>query len=426
MSESSRTASERAGHRLTTRAMEWIARQRDPQSGSFRLAPESPASLIGTACAVLACETLGTLETWPAAWRTATADVLRSRQRQDGWFHDPHLVAPPGSPLDSQYLAGHATFLTTMALDALGEPAPHRLEFLTQWRDDAALHAWISKLDWSNPWRESNWVEWIGYWLLAEAGKTTHDVPLPRRDWPRGFGGLMRWLDEHQDPETGMWGKPPFSGRQRILHLMAGAYHLCVFYYATGADLPRAKLIVDQVLDLQGPDGLFVPDRAGGGPCEDVDAVDILANLHRLVDYRRADIERALEVGLRALLANQRASGAFVWAYEDLYRWALGRSLRDLLRPWYRPGVRTRLRRVADNVDRARRGEHSSYAGSPGLPFRFMGGDMFSQWFRPLAISTAAVVLGPERSPVWWPFGFRRQIGQGWWPGSVVARSANP
>jgi hypothetical protein len=180
---------------------------------------------------------------------------------------------------------------------------------------------------------------------------------------------------------------------------------------------------VDHVLDLQGADGLFRL-IASEGSCE-TRMRWILANLHRVLDYRRDEVERALEIALRALLQNQRASGAFVYAYEDLRRWAVGRSLRDLLRPWYRPGVITRLRRVADHIDRARRGARSSYAGSPDLPFDFMGGDMFSQWFRLLAIATAATTLGPVRSPVWWPFGFRRQIGQGWWPGGNTNRSAS-
>jgi hypothetical protein len=49
---------------------------------------------------------------------------------------------------------------------------------------------------------------------------------------------------------------------------------------------------------------------------------------------------------------------------------------------------------------------------------------MFSQWFRPLGIALAASVLGEDEAPVWWDFGFRDRITQGWWPGVIAARTA--
>ena len=57
------------------------------------------------------------------------------------------------------------------------------------------------------------------------------------------------------------------------------------------------------------------------------------------------------------------------------------------------------------------------YAGSPGLRFFKAGGDMYSHWFRPLALAIAAQVLPADLRPAQWDFGFRNQITQGWWPG---------
>lgn len=399
-------------------SMRWIWNQYDQATGAFRLSPQSPPCLIGSSCGALALETLGSICTWPKTQKASLGDLIRGHQRMDGWFEDPYLDPPPGNTLDKAYLRGHATFLAMMALDALGQRPGRYLEFLDQWREDDRVYSWIDKLDWTKPWRESNWVEWIGYWLLADAGLTAADVPLRQRDWPEGFGGLMAWLEDHQDPSTGMWGDPPFTGDARTLHLMAASYHHYVFYYATGRPIQAIEAIVDQTLTLQQRDGLFGPGRVGGGPCEDLDAIDILANMHRIADYRRPDIEMALRRALGALLANQRPNGAFVYAFDDEALQPLARLLKMVFRPWYPPGPRTRLRTIRQYVQTGRSGAQAYYAGCPDLPFRTRGGDMFSQWFRPLAIAIAASVVGPDRSPIWWNFGFRRQITQGWWPGS--------
>lgn len=302
-----------------------------------------------------------------------------------------------------------------MALDALGERPTAPLEFLERWRDDDAVYTWIDKLDWTNPWRESNWVEWIGYWLLAAAGVTAADVPLSPASWPDGFGGLVTWLKDHQDPSTGMWGAPALPEPQRRLHLVAAAYHHYVFYYATGSPVPSIDAIVDLTLDLQQPDGLFLPGMTGGGPCEDLDALDILANMHRLADYRRRDIEAALARALAALLRNQRPDGAFRNRHDP----AVDRGRAAWLHAAVGPatlGVRARLGALKRALRSDCRGEQLGYAGCQTLPFHRAGGDMFSQWFRPLALAVSASVLGPDRSPIWWPFVFRRQITQGWWP----------
>lgn len=317
-------------------------------------------------------------------------------------------------------MRGHATFLAMMALDALGEPACEGLPFLDAWRDDQRVYEWIDRLDWTNPWRGSNWVEWIGYWLLADAGLSAADVPLPQHRYPPGFTGLLQWLEDHQDPETGFWGEPPVSGDQRILHQMAGAYHHYVFYYATGRPIRGIERIVDHTLALQQPDGLFFPDCPGSNPCVDLDAIDILANMHRLADYRRRDIEASMRRAILALLANQRRDGAFAHcvAPDQLHRAPFGIGLLRLGRSAF-SRIGRALTGRAETAD-------SCYAGCSGMPFGTRQGDMFSQWFRPLAIALAATVLGPEECPVWWDFGFRRQITQGWWPGQVHRQSSSP
>jgi hypothetical protein len=412
----------RSFSRIPLRASKWIKKQYVPSQGGFRFSCQTPPCLIGSCCAALACETLGSLSSWSAQEIEKWQRYIQGFQQDDGWFEDPYLKATEGSSHDSTYLRGHATFLAVMALDALGQRPHQDLEFLDTWRDDTRLYDWIDRRDWTRPWRESNWVEWIGYWLLSEARITVEDVPLPKERFPPGFSGLMQWLEDHQDATTGFWGDPPYKGSERIFHQMAAAYHHYVFYYATGHPLRYVHRIIDNTLSLQQPDGLFALDRNGGGPCEDLDAIDILANMHRLTDYRCVEIEQALTKSLLALLRNQRSNGAFVYALDGDSFTLLPKLLRTIFRPWYSPGPRARLNSLRKYIRSTYFGTELYYAGSPNLTFWMKKGDMFSQWFRPLAIAIAAAVLGPERSPVWWNFGFRRQITQGWWPGTVRSK----
>lgn len=405
--------------KVTRKASEWIRKQYVHLESGFRFSPQTPACLIGSCCAALAGEILGELSNWSAMEIKAWANYIQSFQLDDGWFEDPHLGFVEGNSLDSDYLRAHTTFLAVMALDALGQRPNRRLDYLDAWRDDKFLYDWIDQLDWANPWRESNWVEWIGYWLLADTGLTVDDVPLKKERFPAGFAGLMQWLEDNQDTSTGFWGNPPYQGLSRTLHQMAAAYHHYVFYYATGHPIRYKDRIIDHTLSLQQPDGLFAPGRDGGGPCEDLDAIDILSNMHRLTDYRRSDIEASLKQALAALLRNQRSDGAFVYTYDGDALSLLPQLIRTLFRPWYRPGPRTRLRALRQYINTSWSGALQYYAACPDLPFRSKGGDMFSQWFRPLAIAIAASVLGPNRSPAWWRFKFRRQITQGWWPGNT-------
>jgi hypothetical protein len=405
-------------NKMLSKAVKWLMAQYDKDMGGFRFSPRTGTCLIGSCCAALVGEILNVLPRFRPYEVEVWADYIMKFQRDDGWFEDPFLVADEEGELNQDYLRGHATFLAVMALDALGFRPPRRLEFLEAFRDDTTMYYWIDSLDWRNPWRESNWVEWIGYWLLAEAELSVQDVPLQEESYPDGFEGLMRWLQDHQDPTTGFWGTPPYKGHQKTFHQMAAAYHHYLFFYATDSPIRYQDRIVDHTLSLQQPDGLFALRKRGGGPCEDLDAIDILANMHRLTDYRRGDIESALLKAVQALLMNQRADGAFVNCFDGGWRGLLRLAFEAIFPPWCLDGLQKRVGTLyRKTLDRIHGGERY-YAGCPKVPFGVDGGDMFSMWFRPLAIAIAAKVLGPNRSPVWWDFGFRRQITQGWWPGA--------
>ena len=409
-----RAAKRTPAHR---RATTWLRAMRGPRPGTYHFGTDAPVCLLGSACAALAAELLDRrrLEYERQDWIAH----IGSFQRDDGLFDDPCLRPAADGARGAQYALMHQTFLATMALDALGAAPARPLALLGSWRDDDAVYRWIDQLPWDDPWRDSNWVEWIGYFLLADAGIRSADVPLLRERWPAGFGGLMAWLTEHIDRATGFWGRPALDEPWRSLNLVATAYHHYVFFYATGTPIPALDHVIDTVLALQQPGGLFLPGTTGGDPCADLDAIDVLANATRLIDYRRAAVHEALERAARAILGAQRRNGAFVWSRDPAETPTATQTLGRLLDP--RPTVRAHERLRAVQAYRSERlGPRMRYAGAVGLKFRKAGGDLYSHWFRPLALAIAAQVLPAERRPISWDFGFRTQITQGWWPGGAA------
>jgi hypothetical protein len=70
--------------------------------------------------------------------------------------------------------------------------------------------------------------------------------------------------------------------------------------------------LVEVALSLQHADGGFNPE-GGGGACEDTDAIDILVNMYKQVDYKRPQVRIALRRSLRQILGMQMPDGGFVY-----------------------------------------------------------------------------------------------------------------
>lgn len=96
---------------------------------------------------------------------------------------------------------------------------------------------------------------------------------------------VHQWLDEHQNPETGLWGPADTP-----LHDAVAGYFKIVkgTYLPYGWTLHYIERAIDSALRLQDTSGSFGP-----GPCENFDALYLLYVLKRETDYRCADINRA-------------------------------------------------------------------------------------------------------------------------------------
>ncbi len=347
----------------------WMDRALATERG-YRFAAGAPETLLATCFGVLAHEHLAGLAHLPEARRQAlVAHIQGFQSAESGLFrdgqHSDEVICRlhKFTPL---YIEWQETYFALHALDALGARARHPLAFVKPFQAPLGREAWLRTLPFDDFWFSSNYLMFLLFFLLLEEGDqsaTAHHI--------------LDALDARQDPATGFWGTQQGAS---LFNGMAGAYHLYGFYEHLGRPIHHQAEAVRSTLRTQERSGLF--GALGGGPCEDVDAVDILARLRPGSSDDDQQVRAALEKALSALLRCRGADGSWRWSA------AL-------------PGVKASKVR---------------YSGLPTLVADSDAGDIWSAWFRPLAIAVACDRLGKRMD---WRPTYRRLPMLGWYQPGV-------
>lgn len=346
-------------------SLQWMEGTLATETG-YRFAAGAPESLLATCFGVLAHEHLAGLAQLPEARRRVLAARIQGCQSAEtGLFRDPqhgddvicrlHKFTP-------LYIEWQETYFAVQALDALGARPGHALSFVRAFQSGPGLDTWLRTLPFDDFWFSSNYLMFLLCFLLVEEGDGS---PTAHR--------ILDALDARQDPATGFWGTQQGAS---LFNGMAGAYHLYGFYEHLGRPIHHQAEAVRSTLRTQERSGLF--GALGGGPCEDVDAVDILARLQPGSSDDDAAVRAGLDKALAALLRCRGADGSWRWSA------AL-------------PGVKASKVR---------------YSGLSTLVADSDAGDIWSVWFRPLAIAVACDRLGKR---IQWRPTYRRLPMLGWY-----------
>ncbi len=369
-----------------------------------RTGPQGPTYVMGAAAStptVMAlCFAVLTLELYdllPDAHSEEWQYLLLSLQDpKTGLFIDPLLSANDLTPTSPgvDYLHYQTTYFALNALDALGYEPKYPLHFVERFYDPSYMQMWLEEqLDWSNPWRESNWIMFVATALYA-AWQRTDDHTAQQ-----SLHHLLDWLDSRQDPQTGFWGLKEGAS---VLNAMAGAYHFLPYYFCLGRPLHCLEQMIDSTLSLQQPDGLFHPD-IGGDACLDVDAADILAKCSLLTPHRADEVQLALTRVFEGLMSNQDDAGGFC-------------------RARHRPlPPKSRKRRLAEafGLDRLLRKPYLPpvqiwhYSGWKKMPYDIRQGDLWSTWFRSYGLAVISARY-PGQFFTGVPWQFRPLPALGW------------
>ena len=167
--------------------------------------------------------------------------------------------------------------------------------------EPAYLEGWLGRRNFRYAWIEGNNILFVGQLLIylrdVEANPTAQDA----------LDLWFDWLDANVDPKTGLWGTNGYCGPDEGVY---GGYHQLLIYFHEDRVIRNPRGLVDTVLGLQHRDGGFAP-WGNGGACEDVDCVDILVNLYKRFDYRRAEIRHSLGKCVNHISKTQNSDGGF-------------------------------------------------------------------------------------------------------------------
>lgn len=270
------------------------------ETSGYSSFPGGNPTLYGTSYALLAYSYLGidmnidskTMEFF-----------LNCQEEKTGYFIGPEIKDwSPSKELkhNRDHLLMHLTSAALPVCQQFNLSPLYPLKFAHAFCDSEYLDNWLENRDMSDAWLEGNNLLFVAQFLVY-----LRDVEL----YPGAGAALLKWfdwLDKKVEPETGLWGARkcgPFNA-------MCGGYHQLLVYYHENYPIKYPNKLVDTVLALQHWDGGFSPN-GGGGACEDVDAVDILVNMYKRYDYRRAEIRYALRRCLKHILSTQNPDGGF-------------------------------------------------------------------------------------------------------------------
>jgi hypothetical protein len=284
----------------------------DPESRSYASCWGGPETLYASAFACMLMHYLGTLQDLSEEERYDWADYFNGWQDSEtGYFVGPELVKEEmGSRIHSyEHIAHHLTAHVLPALALLGHQPRYPLAFARPYLDTTFLKQWLGARDWRDAWLEGNNLLFVGQFLIH-----LRDVEGERQTGP-ALARYFDWLDERVDPATGLWGSNGYCSNADALY---GGYHQLLVYYHEGRPVQHRERLVDVALSLQHGDGGFHP-RGGGGACQDVDAIDILINLYKQLNYRRAEIRLALRRALVHIKQRQMPEGGFVYRLDQAF-----------------------------------------------------------------------------------------------------------
>jgi hypothetical protein len=384
---------------LRTRVLGWLDTMRAGDGpGEYRLNAGVAPTVFASCFAVYLRHLFD--DRPPTGERQAWLDrILAYQDPVTGLFVDPgNRERSPDTTHDAQHLDWQLTTFCLSAVNALGGVPRYPLAFVDAWTPDRT-RAYLSSLDWTNPWNSGNKAMFLGIVLSCHATAGSAGAVSALEAW-------FDWHDVHRNA-AGFWG---LGTSAQFIDGMGGAYHQFLIYRFWQRPIGPLERIVDRVLFLQQPDGLYSP-WPSGATCYELDAVDILVHAYRTADYRRPDIAAALRRLQPGVLSMQNADGGFCWGRRTpltpLGWLRMGAAFAGHRSPFY---LYYSLRAAAAIQVRRNPRLRTGWAESARL---WNESSVFDSWFRCLTLAEIATVL-PESPYAGARWQFLDVPGLGW------------
>ena len=314
-------------------------------ASAYASVPDGKATLYGT-CYALQAQYYLSKPLAPSA--ETTQFILHCQNAETGLFDGPELLNAnyAARKHDTEYLLLRLTCTVLPVLQQLNIKAKHPIYAAHKFVEQKYLLEWLDSRDLSDAWLEGINLLFIGQLLVYLRDQENFKGAQEALDtW-------FLWLDENIDPNTGLWGTNGFCSDYNAMN---GGYHQLLVYYYEQKPIKYQKQLIDTVLALQHNDGGF-SESPGGGACEDVDAVDILVNMYKQINYKRPQIRIALRRNLALILSIQNKDGGFPYNRQaqsnmDIPDTTTGKAVSTMLATWFRVHTIALISEILTDID---------------------------------------------------------------------------
>lgn len=263
----------------------------------FRMSAKSDSTIFTSCFALFILDVFGQTKKFTDEERQVWVSYIQSFQHgREGYFEPEEYFHS-----DIERNRYQLTCFCLSALRILNAKPIHQLCFLKQWQTPRNVEDYLIENGCHlGKGGSGNKAMFLAVFLTREYEKTKSPDLLEKID---------AWFDFHDRTQnkSGFWG----SGRKsHFFHGMQNGFHQMLIYFYWQRKINKLEKIVDIALSLQDCRGFFSP-VPGGWPCYDYDAIHILINACKLIDYRHRDIKESLEKVFNAISNNINDDGGF-------------------------------------------------------------------------------------------------------------------
>ena len=330
---------------------------------------------------------------------------LKYQDEKTGFFVDPNLKLDYKKieDIELNYIHYQTSAFSVSAIDALGMKPKYDFTFLNAFRGKEKISKFFEKIDWRNPWHESNKIMFLLQFFSYEY------IVMKKENSLDDIHTILDCLDSAQDSKTGLWGT---QFKASSFASMAAAYHFLIFYKYFNRKINFSEKISSSVFQLQMRDGLFHP-FGGGGACEDLDAIDVI---YKISSDISTESEESLKRAYRALLQNYDKNGGFCWAKRPTFPFLVGLKYFNPSLELFNLGMIKWIIKnnyIGSLIPFFKEKKIYEYSNWNLMKYRINLSDSWSTWFRLLSIATIERLL-PELKKHDIDYKFRRLPSIGW------------
>lgn len=384
---------------LQAKVLNWLQTLKIPGSPCrYKLSPSSDDSIFSTCFALFILDLFKETDRFTDEERKYWISYIQSFQNKELGYFEPEQYYLK----DKERNRFQLTCFCLSALDILGAKPRYSLKFIELWKTSDDIKEYLlEKGCHEGKGGSGNKAMFLAIFLTYEYERTK------KRDL---FEKINAWFEFHNETQNqnGFWGDDKSS---LFYHGFQNGFHQLLIYFYWNRTVNRLNKIVDIILKIQDRDGFFAPTPGGGG-CWDYDAIHILVNAYRLLNYKRNQIADSLIKAFHSIRINQKNVSGFCQSKQnpknlvDLFKYLPFFLYGEIPYLWY-----YRIRKSLGSLFRKK---NTIPTGWTKVGRNWKESNLWDTWLRCLTLAEISHTIELREQFKLYNVNFHKMIGLGW------------